>query len=86
MVYVPFRPGPWASHVACTGARVRPGGARLAATGENAALDATAAVFDVHAVRDEIDRSLLRERLFSGRSRPCSILALGSRRLNCSAR
>ena len=64
MVYVPFRPGPWASHMVVHLRTASDPTALANALREKVrALDATAPVFDVHTVRDEIDRSLLRERL-----------------------
>jgi predicted permease len=64
MVYVPFRPGPWASHMVVHLRTASDPSALATALREKVrALDATAPVFDVHTVRDEIDRSLLRERL-----------------------
>jgi predicted permease len=64
MVYVPFRPGPWASHMVVHLRTASDPSALASALREKVrALDATAPVFDVHTVRDEIDRSLLRERL-----------------------
>ena len=62
--FVPFRPGPWASsmvlHVRSTGAAAGMA-ASIRATVRK--MDRTVPVFDVHTVRDEIDRALLRERL-----------------------
>ena len=64
MVYVPFRPGPWASHMVVHLRTASDPAALATALREKVrALDATAPVFDVHTVRDEIDWSLLRERL-----------------------
>ena len=64
MVYVPFRPGPWASHmVVHLRTASDPAGLPSQLRERVRALDASATVFDVHTVRDEIDRSLLRERL-----------------------
>lgn len=64
MMYVPFRPGPWASHMVVHLRTASDPAALAAALREKVrALDATAPVFDVHTVRDEIDRSLVRERL-----------------------
>ncbi len=64
MAFVPLRAGPWASSVVLH-VRSAAGAAGLAAsiraTVQN--LDRAVPVFDVHTVRDEIDRALLRERL-----------------------
>ncbi len=64
MIYVPTRPGPWASRTVI----------HLRTSGDVSALasalrkkihdvDKTAAVFDVHTIQAEIDRSLLQDRL-----------------------
>ena len=65
MVYVPYRPGPWASSHMVVHLRTRSDLPALAAALRQTVrtLDATAPVFDVHTVRDDIERSLLRERL-----------------------
>ena len=62
--FVPFRPGPWASSMVLH-VRSAPGAAGLVAAIRTTVqtLDRTVPIFDVHTVRDEIDRTLLRERL-----------------------
>ena len=64
MIYVPSRPGPWASrtvvHLRTAG---NPAALASALRRKIQDLDKTAAIFDVHTVQEEIDRSLLRERL-----------------------
>jgi predicted permease len=65
MIYVPNKPGPWS---ASTVLHVRTGFTNPAALASAIRqklqeLDKTAAVYNVHTVQEEIDRSLLRERL-----------------------
>jgi predicted permease len=64
MLYVPSRPGPWASR---TVVHLRTAGnpAALAAALRRKVhdLDASATIYDLHTVEEEMDRSLLRERL-----------------------
>jgi ABC-type antimicrobial peptide transport system permease subunit len=64
MIYVPARPGPWASR---TVVHLRTSGdaAALASALRQKVqdLDKTAAIFDLQTVQEEVDRSLLRERL-----------------------
>lgn len=64
MMYVPDRPGPWAGsrvlHIRTAGSLV----ALASALRQNVReLDRNAPVFNVHTVEEELDRSLLRERL-----------------------
>ena len=64
MVFVPYTPGPWASHMVI---HARFAGAATGVAGAIRqvvhTLDPEAPVFDVHLVQEELDRSLLRERL-----------------------
>src|SRR5206468_8927636 len=64
MIYVPARPGPWASR---TVVHLRTSGnpAALAAALRQKVhdLDKSATVFNVHTVQEELERSLLSERL-----------------------
>lgn len=64
MIYVPYRPGPWAGqmvvHLRTTGNPVAVASALREKVRE---LDKNAPVFNVHTVQDDLDRSLLRERL-----------------------
>ena len=64
MMYVPEMPGPWASR---TVVHLRTAGDATALTSalrrKVHELDPAATIFDVHSVADELDRSLLRERL-----------------------
>jgi predicted permease len=64
MIYVPERPGPWASrtvvHLRTSG---NPTALASALRQKIQELDKTAAIYNVHTVQEEIDRSLLRERL-----------------------
>jgi predicted permease len=64
MAYVPARPGPWASrtvvHLRTAG---NPSAAASALRRKVRDLDKAATIFDVHTVAEELDRSLLRERL-----------------------
>lgn len=64
MIYVPARPGQWASRAVV---HLRTFGNPVAlASGLQERLhdvDKTAAIFDVHTVQEELNRSLLRERL-----------------------
>jgi predicted permease len=64
MLYVPYTPGPWASH---TVVHVRTAGATsgIAAAIRQVVhkLDKDAPVYNVHTVQEEMDGSLLRERL-----------------------
>lgn len=64
MVYVPYRPGPWASRMVVH-LRTASEPAALASTLREKVrtIDPTVPVFDVHTVQDDLDRSLLRERL-----------------------
>ena len=64
MVYVPFAPGPWASHMVIH-ARIAGATPGVAAAIREAVhkLDRDAPVFNVHTVQEELDGSLLRERL-----------------------
>ena len=64
MAFVPLRTGPWASSMVLH-VRSAAGAAGLAASIRATVqkLDRAVPVFDVHTVRDEIDRALLRERL-----------------------
>ena len=64
MIYVPSRPGPWASrtvvHLRTSG---NPAALASALRERIQDLDRTAAIFNVHTVQEEINQSLLRERL-----------------------
>ncbi len=64
MIYVPARPGPWASrtvvHLRTSG---NPAALASALRRKIHDVDKTAAIFDVHTVQEEVNRSLLRERL-----------------------
>jgi len=64
MIYVPARPGPWASR---TVVHLRTSGNAVALTSSLRQkiqdLDKTAAIYDLQTVQEEVDRSLLRERL-----------------------
>jgi len=64
MIYVPARPGPWASqtvvHLRTFG---NPAALASALRQKIQDLDKTAAIFNLHTVQEEVDRSLLRERL-----------------------
>jgi len=64
MIYVPARPGPWASR---TVVHLRSAGSAAALASALRRkihdLDPAATLFDVHTVQEELDRSLLRERL-----------------------
>jgi predicted permease len=64
MVYVPYRPGPWANHMVI---HLRTAGDPLALAPslrqKVAELDRSAPLFDVHTVESHLDRALLRERL-----------------------
>lgn len=64
MIYVPYRAGPWASHMVV---HLRTAGNPLALASAIRqtvrGLDKTAPVYNVHLVQEELERSLLRERL-----------------------
>ena len=64
MIYVPFRPGPWASRMVI---HVRTAGAPLAIVSALRQavrnIDKNAPVYNVHTVQEELDHSLLKERL-----------------------
>jgi predicted lysophospholipase L1 biosynthesis ABC-type transport system permease subunit len=64
MIYVPARPGPWASrtvvHLRTSG---DPAGLASALRQKIQDLDKTAAIFNIHTVQEEVSQSLLRERL-----------------------
>ena len=64
MIYVPARPGPWASrtvvHLRTSG---NPAALASALRQKIQDLDKTAAIFNLHTVQEEVNRSLLRERL-----------------------
>ena len=64
MIYVPHRPGPWAGriviHLRTAGSAIAIAPALLKAVHD---LDRSIPVYNVHTVQDEVDRSLLRERL-----------------------
>jgi predicted permease len=64
MIYVPARPGPWASHtVVHLRTYGNPAALASALRQKVQDLDKTAAIFNLHTVQEEVDRSLLRERL-----------------------
>jgi predicted permease len=65
MMYVPNRPGPWASSHMVVHLRTAGNPLALASALRRKVhdLDRTATVFDVHTVHEELDRSLSRERL-----------------------
>jgi predicted permease len=64
MIYVPYRPGPWASHMVVHLRTASDPTALASALRQKVrALDKTASVFNLHTVQEELDRSLLRERL-----------------------
>jgi predicted permease len=64
MIYVPARPGPWASravvHLRTAG---NPAALASALRQKIHDLDKTAAIFNLHTVQEQVNRSLLRERL-----------------------
>ncbi|MPY90202.1 MAG: FtsX-like permease family protein [Luteitalea sp.] len=77
MVYVPYRTGPWASHmVVHLRAAADPAALASALRQRVRALDPHAPVFNVHTVQDELDRSLSRERLVGTITSLFSVLAL----------
>ena len=76
-VYVPFRPGPWASgmvvHLRTAG---DPSTLASALRERVRALDPGATIFNIRTVEDEIDRTLLRERLVATMTALFGVLAL----------
>ncbi len=77
MVYVPYRPGPWASsfalHVRTTG---NPLAIARSLREKVTEVDPQAPVFNIRSAEDEIGRSLLRERLVATMTTLFGILAL----------